>query len=393
MFIRFFDTLKQGGVPCTLRELLDFLAALEKGLVIADIDGFYALAKTTMVKDEQYYDKFDQAFDVFFKGVEEIGELFTVSISEDWLKAQMQRNMDNEEMKRIEEMGGIDKLVEDFKQRWQEQKERHEKGNRWIGTAGTSPYGNSGQNQFGIKAGGEESEGSGKGNKSWQQRRYRDLDGDVELGTRNIKIALRRLRHFTRTGHNMELDLNRTIKRTADNAGMLQVEMRPERTNQVKVLVFFDVGGSMDPYVKVCEELFSACRSEFKHLEYFYFHNFVYESVWRANRRRYQEKMDTLEIFHKYNQDYCVIFVGDATMAPYEITSPGGSIEHWNEEPGMVWLQRFMDHYQKSIWINPVPQEHWDYAPSIEITRQLLEDRMYGLTTDGLADSMQWLAR
>ncbi|MGI9344888.1 MAG: vWA domain-containing protein [Gammaproteobacteria bacterium] len=393
MFIRFFDTLKQGGVPCTLRELLDFLAALEKGLVIADIDGFYALAKTTMVKDEQYYDKFDQAFDVFFKGVEEIGELFTVSISEDWLKAQMQRNMDNEEMKRIEEMGGIDKLVEDFKQRWQEQKERHEKGNRWIGTAGTSPYGNSGQNQFGIKAGGEDSEGSGKGNKSWQQRRYRDLDGDVELGTRNIKIALRRLRHFTRTGHNMELDLNRTIKRTADNAGMLQVEMRPERTNQVKVLVFFDVGGSMDPYVKVCEELFSACRSEFKHLEYFYFHNFVYESVWRANRRRYQEKMDTLEIFHKYNQDYCVIFVGDATMAPYEITSPGGSIEHWNEEPGMVWLQRFMDHYQKSIWINPVPQEHWDYAPSIEITRQLLEDRMYGLTTDGLADSMQWLAR
>ena len=392
MFIRFFDTLRDGEIPCTMRELLDFLGALKQGLVIADMEQFYYLARTTLVKDERFFDKYDRAFEQFFKGVEEIGEIFAVAVPEDWLKAQMERDFDAEEMARIEAMGGIDKLVEEFKKRWQEQKERHEGGNRWIGTKGTSPFGNSGANPEGIKIGGEE-DGSGQGVKVWEQRHYRNLDDDVELGTRNIKIALRRLRAMTRSGLEEEFDLHHTVRKTADNGGLLHVEMRPERTNTIKVLVLFDVGGSMDPHVRTCEELFSACRTEFKYLEYFYFHNFIYESVWRDNKRRHQERIPTVDLLRKYSSDYRVIFVGDATMAPYEITSPGGSIEHWNEEPGMVWMQRFLDLYPKLIWLNPVPEDHWDYSPSIEITRKLTEEHMYGLTPGGLADGIEFLSR
>ena len=393
MFLKFFDTLKEGGVPCTLRELLDFLAALRRGIVVANMEDFYFLARATLVKDERYFDKFDRAFDVFFKGVEEMGEMFAVAMPEEWLKKQMERDFDAEEMERIEAMGGIDKLVEEFKKRWHEQKERHEGGNKWIGTAGTSPYGNGGANPEGIKVGGEDGEGSGQGVKVWEQRNYRNLDDDVELGTRNIKLALRRLRQLTHTGLDDELDLDNTVRKTADSGGLLHIEMRPERANTIKVLVLFDVGGSMDPYVRTCEELFSACRTEFKNLEYFYFHNFVYDSVWKDNKRRHQERLSTLDLLNKYPSDYRIVLVGDATMAPYEITSPGGSIEHWNEEPGMIWLQRFLDVYPKTVWLNPVPEEHWDYSPSVEITRRLMEDRMYGLTLGGLAESMDFLSK
>lgn len=391
MFLRFFNTLRDNGIPCTTRELLNFLAVMEKGLIVADINGFYTLARTTLVKDERFFDKFDRAFDIFFKGVEELGEIFAVEVPDEWIKAQMERDYDDEEMARIESLGGIEKLVEEFKKRWLEQKERHEGGSRWIGTAGTSPFGNAGAHPEGMKVGGEG--GKGKGVKVWQQRNYRNLDDQVELGTRNIKLALRRLRHFTRTGLEEELNISGTVRKTANNGGMLQLDMRPEKLNSIKVLVFFDVGGSMDPYVRICEELFSACRTEFKHLEYFYFHNCLYESVWKDNRRRQQQRIPTWDILNKYAADYRVIIIGDATMAPYEITHPGGSIEHWNEEAGMVWLQRFMDQYKKLLWLNPVPAEHWDYAPSIEITRRLMEEKMYGLTLGGLTDSMEFLAR
>lgn len=393
MLLKFFDTLRAGEVPCTLREHLDLLRALEKGVAVADMETFYFLSRSILVKDERYFDKFDRAFDVFFKGVEDLGEIFAVAISEDWLRKQLERNFDDEEMKRIEAMGGIEKMVEEFKRLWNEQHERHEGGKKYIGTAGTSPFGNGGQNPEGMKIGGDEQSGEGSGVKTWQQRQYRNLDDDVELGTRNIKIALRRLRRFARTGLTEELDMDGTVRKTANNGGLLDIDMRPERHNAIKVMVLFDVGGSMDPYVRTCEELFSACRSEFKHLEYYYFHNFVYDHLWKDNRRRMQQAVPSLDVLHKYAADYCVIFVGDATMAPYEITSPGGSIEHWNDEPGMVWMQRFIDVYPKLIWLNPVPQEHWDYSPSLEITRRLIEDRMHPLTPRGLEEGMSYLSR
>lgn len=393
MLMDFFDTLRRGQVPCTVREYLDLLACMDGRLCAMDMDEFYALSRAVMVKDERHYDKFDRAFDHYFRGLEELGEVLAMEIPDEWLKARMRKDLSEEELRQLQESGGLEKLVEEFKKRWAEQRERHQGGNRRIGTGGTSPFGNNGDNNEGVKAGGEDGEGKEKGAKAWQQRNFRNLDDQVELGTRNIKMALRRLRRFAREGEADELDLPGTVRSTANNGGIIDIRMVPERHNAVKVLVFFDVGGSMEPHVKVCEELFSACRTEFKNLEYFYFHNFVYETVWKDNRRRSQQRIPTLDIMHRFPADYRVIFVGDAAMAPYEITNPGGSIEHWNEEAGMVWLQRLMDTYPRFAWLNPTPEDHWEYAASIEITRRLCEDRMYPMTIAGLDACMSELTR
>ena len=330
MLLNLFGTLRNTGVPCTLREFLDLLAGLEKQLAFANSEDFYYLSRATLVKDEKHYDKFDRAFDIYFKGLETLDDIIEALVPEDWLRKEFEKFLSEDELKKIKSLCGLEKLLEEFKKRLEEQKERHEKGDKWVGTGGTSPYGNAGSNPEGIRVDGE-----GKQNKAvkvWQQRDYKNLDDSIELGTRNIKMALRRLRKFARQGIEEEFDLDGTIKHTAKNAGLLDIKMIAEKQNAVKVLVFFDVGGSMDPHIKVCEELFSAVKTEFKHLEYFYFHNFIYESVWKDNKRRHNERIKTDDILHKYGADYKVIFVGDATMAPYEITNPGGSIEHWNEE-------------------------------------------------------------
>jgi len=391
MLLNLFGTLRSTGVPCTLREFLDLLAGLEKQLVFANSEDFYYLSRATLVKDEKHYDKFDRAFDIYFKGLETLDDIIEALVPEDWLRKEFEKFLSEDELKKIKSMGGLEKLLEEFKKRLEEQKERHEKGDKWVGTGGTSPYGNAGSNPEGIRVDGE-----GKQNKAvkvWQQRDYKNLDDSIELGTRNIKMALRRLRKFARQGIEEEFDLDGTIKHTAKNAGLLDIKMIAEKQNTVKVLVFFDVGGSMDPHIKVCEELFSAVKTEFKHLEYFYFHNFIYESVWKDNKRRHNERIKTDDILHKYGSDYKVIFVGDATMAPYEITNPGGSIEHWNEEAGSLWMKKITTIYDKVTWLNPVPSEHWDYSASIDITRTLIEDRMYGLTLKGLEDSMSYLSK
>ena len=391
MLLNLFGTLRNTGVPCTLREFLDLLAGLEKQLVFANSEDFYYLSRATLVKDEKHYDKFDRAFDIYFKGLETLDDIIEALVPEDWLRKEFEKFLSEDELKKIKSLGGLEKLLEEFKKRLEEQKERHEKGDKWVGTGGTSPYGNAGSNPEGIRVDGE-----GKQNKAvkvWQQRDYKNLDDSIELGTRNIKMALRRLRKFARQGIEEEFDLDGTIKHTAKNAGLLDIKMIAEKQNAVKVLVFFDVGGSMDPHIKVCEELFSAVKTEFKHLEYFYFHNFIYESVWKDNKRRHNERIKTDDILHKYGSDYKVIFVGDATMAPYEITNPGGSIEHWNEEAGHVWIKRLADHFDNMAWLNPVPDDHWDYTSSICIIKDLFEDRMYPLTLKGLEDGMGELSK
>ena len=392
MLLDFFDHLRHGGVPVSVREYLDLLTALDARLAVVDMEDFYCLSRAVMVKDERHYDRFDRSFDEYFKGIEALDEVVAMMIPDEWLRAQLDKDLSDEERQALEEAGGIDNLIEEFKKRWAEQRERHEGGNRMIGTGGTSPFGNNGDSSKGIRVGGD-GEGKGKGEKSWQQRMYRNLDDQVELGTRNIKMALRRLRRFARTGNPDQLDLPNTIRKTANNGGIINIEMMAERRNAVKVLVFFDIGGSMEPHVKVCEELFSACRTEFKHLEYFYFHNFIYETVWKDNRRRTQERIDTLDILHRYPSDYRVIFVGDAAMAPYEITNPGGSIEHWNEDAGMVWLQRLMDTYPRFAWLNPTAKDHWEYSASIEITNKLTEGRMFPMTLGGLDECMTELTK
>ena len=393
MLLNFFDTLRAQNVPCTLRELIDLHAALNSGLARFDMDEFYLLARTVLVKDEKHYDKFDNAFGIYFDGIEQAADLLQMIVPEDWIEKNFKRDFSEEELAEIESLGGFEELMKKFKEIWAEQKERHEGGKKWIGTNGTSPFGNGGMNNAGMRIGGDDNDDKGQGAKRWDQRMYRNLDDDVELGTRNIKMALRRLRKFAREGADEELDMANTISYTAQNAGMLDIIMRPERRNAAKVLVFFDVGGSMDPYVKVCEELFSAARTEFKHLEYFYFHNFIYESCWKDNRRRTNERMPTIDLLHKFQQDYRVLFVGDATMAPYEITNPGGSIEHWNDEPGMVWLQRIADTFPKLAWLNPVPQDHWEYSVSVQMTKELVEQRMFPMTLAGLEDCMTELTK
>lgn len=390
MLIDFFLHLKNRKLPVSTKEFLTLLEALEVGLGGHSMEDFYFLARASLVKDESQYDRFDQAFGEYFKGIEAIPGL-EVDLPEEWLKAMATKHLSPEEKARLEKLGW-DRLMEAFKKRLQEQKGRHQGGSKWVGTGGTSPFGNSGYNPEGIRVGGE-SAGNRTAVKVWDQREYRNLDDTVELGTRNIKVALRRLRRFARLGAPDELDLDGTIAATARNAGYLDLLMRPERHNAVKVLIFFDVGGSMDDHVKVCEELFSACRTEFKHLEYFYFHNCVYDHVWRDSRRRHSERTPTLDVLHKYGPEYKLIFVGDATMSPYEILQPGGSIEYSNPEPGATWLRRLADAYPAVAWLNPEPERMWDYRQSIGIVRKLLGERMFPLTLDGLTRAITHLSR
>ncbi len=392
MLLGLFNEMRAAKVPVSVRELLDLIRALKHHVVFADMDEFYYLARTVMVKDERHFDKFDRAFGAYFNGLQNLDQLLEALIPEDWLRKEFERMLTDEEREKIQSLGGLDKLMEEFKKRLEEQKERHEGGNKWIGTGGTSPFGSGGYNPEGIRVG-DAGKRQGKAAKVWDQREYRNLDDQVELGTRNIKVALRRLRKFARQGSPDELDIDGTIDHTARDAGLLNIQMRPEKRNAVKLLLLFDIGGSMDAHIKICEELFSACRTEFKHLEYFYFHNCPYESVWKNNQRRTNERTATMDLLHKYGPDYKVIFVGDAAMAPYEITQPGGSVEHWNEEAGHVWIQRFMEKYKKTIWINPYPKDAWDYTTSTRIVRDLIEDRMYPLTLEGLEEGMRFLSK
>ena len=391
MFISLFNTLKATGVPVSLRELLDLIGAVDKGLAFANMDEFYYLSRAILVKDEKHYDKFDRAFDIYFKGIESLDDILEMLIPDEWLKAEFEKHLTEEELKEIKSLGGLEKLLAEFKKKLEEQDERHEGGSKYIGTGGTSPFGNSGENPEGIRVGGEG--GKGKAAKVWEARDFKNLDDDVELGTRNMKVALRRLRKLIRDSADEEFDLDNTISSTAKKAGLLDVKFRPEKRNAVKVIVLFDVGCSMDPHIKICEELFSAAKTEFKNLEYFYFHNFIYETVWKDNRRRQNERIYTEDIIHKYSADYKIIFVGDATMAPYEITNPGGSIEHWNEEAGALWMKRMVGIYDKLVWLNPVPEEHWEYSASVELTRSLVEDNMFPLTIRGLEESMSYLSK
>ena len=390
MLFSFFFTLRDAGLKASLSELLMLLEALSKNVAIFSWDDFYHLARTTLVKDETQYDRFDRAFAHYFKGVQMATEELFGDIPEDWLKRQAERHLSQEEMDKIDALGGLDKLMETLRERLEEQKERHEGGNKWIGTNGTSPFGHGGYNPEGVRIGGQSQHR--RAVKVWEKRQYRNLDDSLELGIRNIKLALRRLRKFAREGAADILDLDDTIRSTARNAGYLDIKMVPERHNAVKVLLFFDVGGSMDPHVKVCEELFSACKTEFKHMEYFYFHNFLYESVWKDNSRRTTEKIPVYDVLHRYPADYKVIFVGDATMSPYEILHPGGSVEHWNEEAGAAWMQRLTRTYSNVVWLNPEHEKHWEYSPSISITQELLgDDRMFPMTLEGLDRAMRRL--
>jgi uncharacterized protein with von Willebrand factor type A (vWA) domain len=383
MLIPFFFALREGGLKTSVTELLCLLEGLERGLASYRLDDFYYLSRAALVKDESQLDRFDRIFSAYFRGVEDsLSDLFG-EIPDEWLRRQAELVLSREEQARIEALGGFEALMKALKQRLDDQDGRHEGGNRWIGTAGTSPFGAYGYNPEGVRIG-----QSGSRHRSavkvWDQREYRNLDDSIELGTRNIKVALRRLRKFAREGAADQLDLEKTIDRTARNAGLLDIQMVPERHNAVKVLLCLDIGGSMDDHVRVCEELFSAARSEFKHLEYFYFHNFVYESLWKDNRRRHTAKTSTLDLTHTYGSDYKLVFVGDATMSPYEIVYPGGSVEHWNDEPGAIWMQRLLRTYPKAIWLNPEPVDRWDYTPSVKLIRELIDDRMYPLTVSGL---------
>jgi len=387
----FFVALKDHKIPVSIKEWLTLLEAMQKKVISPSIDEFYYLSRATLVKDEQNFDKFDRAFGMYFKGIESIAGIeFDVPL--EWLLKQAELNLTPEEKAMVEALGGWDKLMEALKQRLEEQKGRHQGGNKWIGTAGTSPFGAYGYNPEGVRIGQDRSRNR-SAVKVWDAREYRNLDDAVELGTRNIKVALRRLRRFAREGAPDELDLPVTIDKTARNAGYLDLSMRPERHNAVKVLMFLDIGGSMDDHVKLCEELFSAAKTEFKHLEYFYFHNCLYDYVWKDNRRRHAERTRTSEIMHKYGHDYKLVFVGDATMSPYEILQPGGSIEYSNDEAGMVWMQRMLEIYPSAAWLNPEPEELWPYRQSIGIMKEIMGGRMYPTTIEGLERAMRALAK
>ena len=392
MLINFFMTLRQERLPVSFTELFALLDCLKHNFAFGDIDEFYHVARLCLVKDEKHFDKFDRAFSKYFEQLDLIDDLSLYQIPEQWLKKQFENSLSDEEKAQIEAMGGLEKLLEAFRKRMEEQKKRHQGGNKWIGTGGTSPFGAYGYNPEGIRIGQDEARNS-RAVKVWDRRNYRDLDDSVEIGTRNIKMALRRLRKFARTGADEELDMDDTISSTARNAGMLDIKMVPERRNAVKVLLFFDVGGSMDPHVRLCEELFSAAKTEFKHLKYFYFHNFLYDSVWTKSHRRHAETTSTFELINTYTKDYKVIFVGDATMAPYEITHAGGSIEHYNEEAGAVWCQRITDAFEHFVWLNPTPKEYWQHSYSIEIVKELVEDRMFPLSVKGLEEAMALLTK
>ena len=391
MLIDFFLRLKRGGLPVSTKEFLFLLDGLKQHVAGTSLDDFYFLARTSLVKDEKHYDKFDRIFGEYVRGLDSaIAQ--NPQLPLEWLLKRGELNLTDEEKALIEALGGLDKLMEALRARLAEQKERHQGGNKWIGTAGTSPFGAYGFNPEGIRIG-QDGGRQGSAVKVWDQRAYRNYDDQVELGTRNIKIALRRLRKFAREGAPDELDLDGTIEATARNAGYLDLKMRPERHNTVKVLLFLDAGGSMYNHVRVCEELFSATKTEFKLLEYFYFHNCVYETVWRNNARRHNERTPTWEILRTYPHDYKLVFVGDASMGPYEITEPGGSIEHNNEEAGAVWLQRLTETYPHAIWLNPEPEPTWQYRHSIKVIQQLMENRMYPLSLEGLERGMRKLAK
>jgi uncharacterized protein with von Willebrand factor type A (vWA) domain len=390
MLIQFFFMLRDGGLKVSVTEFLTLLEVLEKRIAGYSVEEFYYLARACLVKDESLYDRFDRVFSEHFKGVQRLFGEDDADIPEDWLRRQFERLLSEEEKAQIESLGGWDQLMETLRKRLEEQQERHEGGNKWIGTGGTSPFGAYGYNPEGIRIG-QEGSRHRRAVKVWDKREFRNLDDSLELGTRNLKVALRRLRRFAREGAADELDLPDTIESTARNAGLLDIKMVPERHNAVKVLLFLDVGGSMDDHVRVCEELFSAARGEFKHLEYFYFHNCVYEGVWKDNARRHAARTPLMDVLHKYSADYKLILVGDATMSPYEIHYPGGSVEHWNEEAGSVWMQRLLDTYSKAIWLNPEPQQRWEYTPSIRMMLELMEERMYPLTVSGLEQGMRSL--
>jgi uncharacterized protein with von Willebrand factor type A (vWA) domain len=391
MLIVFFFKLREYKVPVTLRELLDLLGAMEKGVVFADMEDFYYLSRIVLVKDESQYDKFDRAFADYFEGVQSI-DLFGKEIPEEWLRKQIEKNLTDAEKAEIAALGSLDELMKTLKERLEEQQKRHQGGNKWVGTGGTSPFGAHGYNPEGVRIG-QEGNRNFSAVKVWDQRDFKNLADNVELGTRNIKIALRKLRQFARTGASEELDIPTTIGETARNAGMLDIHMVPERHNAIKVLMFFDVGGSMDAHIKECEELFSAVHTEFKHLEYFYFHNCVYEGVWRDNARRHKEAISVWDVIHKYGSDYKLIFVGDATMGPYEITYPGGSVEHWNEETGAVWMQRLLNHFNHAIWLNPQMEQYWNYYASIKIIHELMEEKMFPLTLQGIGNGIKALTK
>ena len=390
MLVRFFFLLRRAGVPVSITELLTLLEALKAGLGDLNAERFYYLARTCLVKDERYYDRYDKAFAAHFKGAEDLFALLQRELPEDWLAKMAIAKFTDAEKAEIEALGGWEKLMETLKKRLEEQKERHQGGNKWIGTAGTSPFGAHGFNPEGVRAG-QDGGRNRSAVKVWDKREFANLDDKVELGTRNIKMALRRLRRFARRGAPDELALADTIDATARSGGWLDIKMQAERHNVVKVLLLLDIGGSMDDHVKTCEELFSAARGEFKHLEHYYFHNFTYEALWRDNRRRFNEHIGTVELMRTYGTDYKLILVGDATMSPYEITQPGGSVEHWNAEAGSVWLQRLIRHYPKFAWINPQPQSRWRHTSSIEMTREILEGRMYPLTLAGLDEAIDAL--
>jgi uncharacterized protein with von Willebrand factor type A (vWA) domain len=391
MLVSFFFLLREAGLKVSITEFLTLLELLKKRVISFDVEEFYYLSRACLVKDESLYDRFDRAFSAHFKGIENIFGPENADIPEDWLRKQVELGLSDEEKAKIEAMGGWEKLMETLKQRLEEQDERHQGGSKWIGTGGTSPFGAYGYNPEGVRIGQSESRHR-RAVKVWDKREFRNLDDSLELGTRNLKVALRRLRRFAREGAADELDLPDTIDSTAKNAGLLDIKMVPERHNATKVLLFLDIGGSMDDHVRVCEELFSAASSEFKHLEYFYFHNCVYEGLWKDNLRRHGERMNTMDVLHKFSADYKLIFVGDATMSPYEIQHPGGSVEHWNEEAGITWMKRLLDTYPKAIWLNPEPVKRWDYTPSIQMLSTIMEQRMYPLTVNGLERGMRELS-
>src|SRR6202140_3119674 len=391
MFATFFHELKAAGLPVTLREYLTLIEAMEKDLADRRVESFYYLSRAALVKDERNLDKFDRVFGHVFKGLDLIEDALTAEIPIEWLKKLTEKYLTEEEKKQIEALGGLEKLLETLRQRLAEQKGRHQGGKKWIGTAGTSPFGAYGYNPEGVRIG-QDTNRNFRAVKVWDKREFRDLDDTVELGTRNIKLALRRLRKFARTGAPEELDLDGTIKETAQK-GYLDLLLRPERRNAVKVLLFLDIGGSMDWHIKLCEELFSAARTEFKRLEHFYFHNCLYERVWKDNRRRWQETTPTWQVMHTYPHDYKLIFVGDASMSPYEITQPGGSVEHFNEEAGRIWMERVVATYPSCVWLNPVPERDWETTASIRLMRQVLGGRMFALTIEGLDAAMRELGR
>lgn len=390
MFISFLEELRSAGIQASLKEHLTLLEALDREVIGRRPEDFYYLARATFVKDESLLDRFDQVFGKIFKGLETSYGTEAVPLPEEWLRKVAELYLTPEQMEEVKSLGSWDEIMETLKKRLEEQKERHQGGNKWIGTGGTSPFGHGGYNPEGVRIGGPGRHG--RAIKVWDKREFRNLDSSRELGTRNIKVALRRLRRFAREGAADELDLDATVSGTA-RKGWLDIRMRPERHNAVKLLLFLDVGGSMDPHIKVCEELFSAATSEFKNLEFFYFHNCVYEGVWKDNRRRFAERTPTWDVLHKYGHDYKLAFVGDASMSPYEISHPGGSVEHFNEEAGAVWMQRLVTTYPAAAWLNPVPEAHWGYSQSTAMIRQLMQDRMFPLTLDGLDEATRTLSR